>query len=81
MTHRIDRLVARGLVRRFENPESRRETFIELTAEGLDSVEGVIDAYTGKCSEVIAGLTPREHEHLDRLLLKVLASNGDIVGT
>lgn len=80
MTHRIDRLVARGLVRRFENPESRRETFIELTSEGLDSVEGVIDAHTDKCNEVVAGLTPREHEQLDRLLLKVLASNGDIVG-
>lgn len=72
MTQRVDRLVARGLVRRSENPLTRREVYIELTQRGFDLIEVVIDEHASICTQFIAPLTDGEYELFNQLMGKLL---------
>ena len=72
ISQRIDRLVDRGLVRRVENPDQRREVFVELTEQGYLLVERVIDEHASLCSEFISPLNDDEYEQLNGLLDKLL---------
>ena len=72
ISQRIDRLVDRGLVRRAENPDQRREVFVELTEQGYLLVERVIDEHASLCSEFISPLNDDEYEQLNCLLDKLL---------
>jgi len=44
VTGLVDRLVQRGLVRRAEDPQDRRARLVELTAEGLSTVDRLLTA-------------------------------------
>ncbi len=59
-TRTADRLVAAGWVQRAENPENRRETFIELTAEGRALVDRVTDQRRREIRSILARLDPAE---------------------
>src|SRR3954468_1459674 len=73
MTHRLDQLADRGLVKRAPDPENRTRMKVQLTRTGEDLFrKSVVDADVTE-SEVLAALNGAEQEQLADLLEKVLA--------
>lgn len=73
MTHRLDRMVERGLVERGPDPANRTRTEVSLTRAGWDRFrEAVLDAETEETG-IFAPLTDAERSTLARLLEKALA--------
>jgi DNA-binding MarR family transcriptional regulator len=77
MTHRVDKLVERGLVSRNADPESRRRLQISLTPAGLDLIDGIISDHIDNADRFLEALSASERETLSGLLEKVLVSHGD----
>jgi DNA-binding MarR family transcriptional regulator len=73
MTNRIDRLEARGLVRRLPNPDDRRSVVVELMPEAVELVDRAIERHVANEQEMIAPLTDRDRAELRRILRKLLA--------
>jgi DNA-binding MarR family transcriptional regulator len=73
MTNRIDRLEARGLVRRLPNPADRRSVVVELTAEAVALVDEAVTRHVAAEQEMIAPLTARDRSELRRILRKLQA--------
>lgn len=75
MTHRVDRLEERGLVRRVPDPDDGRVVLVELTPAGRDLIDEAVAAHVANESRILADLTPDERELaaevLSRLLLAV----------
>jgi MarR family 2-MHQ and catechol resistance regulon transcriptional repressor len=69
MTDVIDKLAARGLIRRA--PRDRRSVQVELTPEGRSLIESVFPAHASDIACAFATLTPEELAELDRLLRKL----------
>ena len=74
VTSRIDRLERRGLVRRLPDPADRRGVIIELTDEGVATVDEAVRAVAVSDRELIERLTPDEVTTLEQLLRKLLAA-------
>ncbi len=70
-TKRLDRLEGNGLVARSPDPNDRRGTLIELTAKGLELIDGVTAAHLENERELLAGLSGAEREQLVELLRKL----------
>lgn len=73
MTKRIDRLEARGLVRRVGRPEDRRSLHISLTEQGIRLIDALVAEHVANESRLLAVLEPAELEHFDAVLRKLLA--------
>jgi len=73
MTNRVDRLVARGFVERYPDPEDRRGVLVRLTPEGKDAVDGAFTALLDSERAFLADLTARQQADLADLLRKLLA--------
>ncbi len=56
MTHRVDRLVGRGLVTRQVDPDNRRRVLVELTPEGLALVDRVLEGHVANETRLLDGL-------------------------
>ncbi|MEU4656819.1 MarR family transcriptional regulator [Streptomyces sp. NPDC023723] len=54
----IDRLIVAGLADRQANPHSRRETLLQLTAEGRRTVEDVTARRRAEIASIVERLTP-----------------------
>lgn len=67
----VDRLEAKGLVNRIADPQDRRTTMIELTAEGKYLQETVSKAYNAFMKQVLSEFTVSEKTALRRLLTKL----------
>ncbi len=74
MTNRLDRLEARGLVRRLPDPRDRRGLLVELTEAGRELADRAVEVHVAREEEMLAGLTPRERAQLSRLARKLLAT-------
>jgi DNA-binding MarR family transcriptional regulator len=74
MTNRLDRLEARGLVRRLPDPADRRGVLVELTDEGRALADRAVEVHLAREEELLAGLSRRERDQLSRLGRKLLAS-------
>jgi DNA-binding MarR family transcriptional regulator len=73
MTHRLDLLVARGLVQRAPDPANRTRISVSLTPAGWERFRAaVLDAETEE-TDILAPLTDAERSTLARLLEKALA--------
>lgn len=68
MTHRLDRLEERGLVRRRPRPEDRRALAVTLTARGRRLVDSVLAARMEDAGDCVAGLSRKERLALNDLL-------------
>jgi len=68
MTHRLDRLEGRGLVRRRTAPEDRRSVDVALTRKGRALVDGVIGERMVDALDCVAALTKKDRRELARLL-------------
>ena len=73
MTNRIDRLEARGLVRREAEPSDRRGVRVLLTEAGIELVDRAIEARFAEADSAMAGLSTRDRTTLDRILQRLLA--------
>ncbi|MGA8851076.1 MAG: MarR family transcriptional regulator [Aeromicrobium sp.] len=58
MTHRVDRLVGKGLVDRLPDPSDRRGVLVRLTATGRSSVDGAFTALLAREQDLLADLDP-----------------------
>ena len=73
MTHRLDRMVERGLVQREPDPANRTRMVVSLTRAGWDRFrEAVLDVESQEAG-VFAPLTDAERAALARLLEKAIA--------
>jgi DNA-binding MarR family transcriptional regulator len=72
MTNRLDRLEARGLVRRRPDPADGRGVLVRLTAAGCRRVDSAVTDLLHRERELLAGLPVRERDRLARSLAVVL---------
>lgn len=75
-TRTADRLVSGGCVRRVENPDNRRETFIELTAWGQALVDQVTEQRRREIRSILARLDERDRD----LVLEAMKAFGQAAG-
>ncbi len=74
ITNRLDRLAARGLIERLDDPSDRRGTLVALTPKGKSLVDAAVGDHVENETRLLAGLSKTERADLDRLLRKLLAS-------
>ncbi len=72
MTNRLDRLEARGLIRRLPNADDRRGLDVALTDEARRLVDDAVEQHLDNEEAMLAGLSRRERDELQRLLRKLL---------
>jgi DNA-binding MarR family transcriptional regulator len=75
VTRLLDRLEAKGLVRRERCREDRRQVLCWLTPAGLELVERLDEPVDKADVEAVAQLTPEDQEKLLRLLDAVRAGH------
>jgi DNA-binding MarR family transcriptional regulator len=74
MTNRLDKLEARGLIRRVPDPQDRRGVLLELTDAGESHLQEYVAAGAGRERELVDDLSAAEKQELNQLLSKLLAS-------
>lgn len=72
MTNRLDRLEARGLVRRRPDPADGRGVRVRLSARGLARVDAAVADLLDRERDLLADLPSRDRDRLARLLRTVL---------
>ena len=77
MTNRLDRLEARGLVRREPHPSDRRALEVALTQEGRRLVDEVLAGHVDNERQMLSALSDEEREQLTQILRKLLAHLGE----
>ena len=75
VTRLLDRLEAKGWVRRQRCPEDRRQVLCWLTPAGLDLVTQLDEPVESADAEAVAELSPEDQDHLLRLLDAVRAGH------
>jgi DNA-binding MarR family transcriptional regulator len=75
VTRLLDRLEAKGLVRRQRCPEDRRQVLCWLTPPGTELVEKLDEPVDSADAEAVAMLGPEDQERLLRLLDAVRAGH------
>jgi DNA-binding MarR family transcriptional regulator len=73
MTHRLDRMVERGLVKRTPDPSNRTRILVGMTESGWALYGSTIRESNLVESDLMRGLTPRQVDDLAYLLEKLLA--------
>lgn len=73
-SQQVDKLVARGLVRRGEDPDDRRHVRLELTELGQQAAGEISRASRSHIESVLAALSDDELADLHRLLGRVVAA-------
>lgn len=73
MTHRLDRMLARGLIERAPDPENRTRMVVSLTRAGWDLFRAAVLDAEAEETDVFAPLTDTERSTLAALLEKALA--------
>ena len=80
MTNRIDRLEARGFVRRHASTSDRRVVLVRLTPEGRAIVDQTAVEHYRLERELLQALTPRQQSALTASLRTLLIDLGDVPG-
>jgi DNA-binding MarR family transcriptional regulator len=65
MTRRLDRLEAIGLLRRLPHPSDRRALIVELTPEGLELADRVLDQILALIAVILAPVQDRTQQFED----------------
>ena len=71
MTNRIDKLEARGLVRRRPDENDRRTVIVSLTPDGRRAIDDAIQSRLDAADDSLQGLSEKERNRLAALLRKV----------
>nr|WP_221333171.1 MarR family transcriptional regulator [Nocardia transvalensis] len=77
ITNRIDRMEAKGLVRRTPDPKDRRTVRIQLTDEGLDTIDRLMPLHVDNEIRLLGGVDRAELDQLAGLLRVLSESLGD----
>ncbi|WP_166349761.1 MarR family winged helix-turn-helix transcriptional regulator [Phytoactinopolyspora limicola] len=72
ITNRIDRMEAKGLVRRIRGTADRRSVKIRLTDQGLQLVDSVLPLHVAHEARLFAELSRQDQEALVSLLSRLL---------
>ncbi|MBN8413026.1 MarR family winged helix-turn-helix transcriptional regulator [Halomonas litopenaei] len=72
MTHRLDRLVERGLVERVAHPSDRRSVLVRLSEAGRAMIPGLLDAYLESLAQMRSGLADEQADALANGLRQLL---------
>ena len=72
ITNRVDRLEARGLVRREPDPTDRRGVRVLLTAQGQTRVDGAIKDLLDSERDSLSGISAEESATLAQLLRQLM---------
>lgn len=72
MTTRADRLLERGFITRFPDPHDRRGVQIQLTADGLEAVDGALTDLLTSEAAILSSLNSEEQQVLANQLRKLL---------
>jgi DNA-binding MarR family transcriptional regulator len=72
VTRFLDRIVDAGYITRTESPTDRRATLARLTDTGWATLGVALTVHTTTVEQLLAPLTNRERDALDRTLLKLL---------
>lgn len=72
ITNRVDRLEARGLVRREPDPDDRRGVRVLLTEDGQFHVDGAITDLLDSEREILGGISSEESKQLAQLLRQLM---------
>lgn len=67
----VTELIARGMVKRLENGDDRREFRLTLTAKGRKLYQDLIPRLLRRESEIMDSLTAAERQQFDALLAKI----------
>ena len=78
MTHRLDKMSARGLVKRSRDPSNRTRTLVSLTDDGWALFRAAVRESNVVEGDTLRGLTDAERHELGRLLEIVIAGIDDI---
>lgn len=78
MTHRLDKMAARGLVKRTPDRANRTRTLVSLTKDGWALFSAAVRESNVVESDTLRGLTDTERHELGRLLEIVIAGLDDI---
>lgn len=73
MTNRIDRLAARGLVRRQRDPDDGRGVLVQLTDPGRTLVDTALESLVERERALLAHLSDRDRVTLAALLRRLVA--------
>lgn len=73
MTGIVDRLVAKGYIKRYRTDEDRRSVFVELTKKGQQVSQEALEAEMGLIIGMMDALEPEEQDALLDLLGKAVA--------
>lgn len=76
MTNRVDRLEARGLVRRRPDPSDRRGVLVGLTTAGRGRVDGALAELVARERALLGGLDAGDRAELALLLRRLEVSLG-----
>jgi len=71
LTGVLDRLEARGLIRRTASDADRRQVFVVLTPQGVRTFERAFPAHVGHLKPAFTVLSPRELDQAAELLQKL----------
>lgn len=79
ITYLVDRLVAKGLVRREPSPRDRRARYAVLTPDGRALIERLFPSHAVEVARAMAGLSAREQAEATNLLraLGLAAADAD----
>lgn len=72
MTNRLDRLERAGLVRREPDPRDRRGVQVELTGQGLKTIDDAVAAHVENQQRLLASVPPEDRERLAGLMRVLL---------
>jgi DNA-binding MarR family transcriptional regulator len=76
VTRLLDRLEAKGLIRRERCPRDRRQHLCWLTAEGATLLSGLSRRMTAAHDETLRGLDPAQRQQFVTLLAQVRNAHG-----
>jgi DNA-binding MarR family transcriptional regulator len=74
ITHRVQALEKRGLVRRVADPNDARSVLVELTAKGRGLVDALAPLHLAHEERLLSALSRRERDQLASSLKKLLAA-------
>ena len=72
MPNRLDRLEARGFIKRISDPSDRRSQKIALTADGFDVIDNLVCSHLDAEEKMLSPLSQEERTQLRGLLGKIL---------
>lgn len=73
LTSRLDRLEAKGLIERVPHPTDRRSVEVQLTDEARRVVDEAVTVHVRNEQRMLAPLSERERESLNRITSKLIA--------